>query len=95
MIIFKNNEDAYQEWCEQHKDGYVFNHFGGNKSEYNVVHHVQCRTLWIDKYADRRTVIEKWCDTELEELVRAVEGKRRNSFKYCSVCLAGKAQITG
>ncbi len=85
--FFKNNDKAYIDWCTQHKRGFVFNHFGGRDPTYNVIHQVQCRFLWRDKDEGKRTVVEKWCSADLDDLFVKVEALRGGSYKCCSVCI--------
>jgi hypothetical protein len=68
METFKNDEAGYRDWRNDHPDGYVFNHFGGTDAANNVLHRSTCRFLSREKDEGARTVYEKWCSEDEQEL---------------------------
>lgn len=87
MEIFHNDEDGYAAWHDVHADGFVLNHFGGNNPAYNVLHRSRCSFLAREKDEGARTVVEKWCASNEQEL--AAEADRRlgpNMWNRCGVC---------
>lgn len=76
-------DSKFAAWCEANKNGYVFNHFGGNANRdgYNVIHHVQCKMLHSK---GTKASYEKVCSNDLSTLKRfANEIRGLNSWRLC------------
>lgn len=86
LITFKNEEQTYETWLSEHPNGFVFNHFGGSLTGYNIIHVAKCYSLHRAADAGKRTVIEKVCSTELEPLEERVQELRGRSYSYCKLC---------
>lgn len=87
LVNFMNQEQSYKTWLAEHPRGFVFNHFGGNQTGYNLIHAAQCYTLHRAVDEGKRTVIEKICSTDLESLEERVKELRGRSYSYCKVCV--------
>lgn len=85
---FQDDEDGYQSWLRSHRsNGYVFNHFRGRVSRFNVLHAAGCRSLWRPKDEGRRTVVEKLCSMNLTELEAKIDELRGpDGWKRCGSC---------
>jgi hypothetical protein len=86
VIQFKDKEVEYKEWCDTHKDGYVFNMAGGPTG--NVLHVVSC---WHLKVPSRKgtytTRYPKYCSNNLNDLMEVVEEiSKPNSWRECTAC---------
>lgn len=81
-----NKEETYETWLTDHPNGFVFNHFGGNLTGYNIIHAANCYTLHRVADAGRRTVIEKICSKDLQFLEERVKELRGRSYSYCKLC---------
>ena len=89
ISYFHNQEKAYEEWCKENKDGFVFNRAGGKTG--NVLHHVGCWHLTVPSRLGTYTRYPKYCSTDLIELrQKADEVSLPNSWRKCSVCRNGK-----
>lgn len=86
-VLFSNADAAYEAWLAEHSDGYVFNHFGGDDPEMNVVHRSSCRTLHRDADAGRRTAVPKVCGEVLAEVVATANAVAPAGWRRCGVCL--------
>ena len=86
---FQFKERAYSAWLAANPSGYVFNHFEGKDSRFNVVHRAQCAHLSRPKDEGARTVIEKICSLSLEELEDVASMLRggRSGWTCCGVCM--------
>lgn len=84
---FRNQENPYWDWLQSHPEGYVFNHFGSNDDDVNVLHRVFCKSLRFEHNEGRRTVYEKICGTDLEELISVIRIVRaERGWHRCTVC---------
>ncbi|WP_066255597.1 hypothetical protein [Neobacillus drentensis] len=83
---FKDKELEYEEWCEKHQNGYVFNRAGGKTG--NVLHTVGCWHLNVpSRKGTYTTRYPKYCSENLADLLSVVDGlSKPNSWRECSIC---------
>ena len=89
VVPFHNDERGYAAWMYVNPDGYVFNHFGGRDSGYNVVHRARCSFLRRAVDVGARTTVPKVCGEKREE-VEAEASRLRDGprgWKHCGVCM--------
>lgn len=87
LCTIKDLEEEYNEWLTKYPQGFVFNHFGGNLTGYNLIHSAKCYSLHRAADGGKRTVIEKICSTDLERLEERVKELRDKSYSYCKICV--------
>ncbi len=84
---FHNQEEAYSKWLQDHPEGYVFNHFRGSNDNNNILHRAKCKSLHLKHNEGRRTVYEKVCSTDLEELISCIPTVRpEGGWRRCNTC---------
>lgn len=44
-VVFDNDDNAYQDWIQQHQKGYVANTKRSPGSSYYLIHRASCRTI--------------------------------------------------
>ncbi|MFF3024468.1 hypothetical protein ACFVRR_17735 [Gottfriedia sp. NPDC057948] len=86
VISFKNQEKAYENWCEQNIKGFVFNNAGGKTG--NVLHLVGCRHLTVPtRKGTYTTRYIKYCSDNLEAITfNADEISKPYSWRHCKAC---------
>jgi hypothetical protein len=84
---FKNQEREYEEWCNNNKNGYVFNKAGGKTG--NVLHTVDCRYLNVPSLKGTYTTrYPKYCSENLNDLLTVLdELSKPNSWRECTACI--------
>jgi hypothetical protein len=89
IIRFSNHDAGYEQWLQNHKSGFVFNHYGGTKSskDMNKIHHAGCRFLHRKQDEGKRTTsYAKICSSDFRELESHVVTLRGDSWVYCKSC---------
>jgi hypothetical protein len=89
IIRFSNQEAGYEQWLQDNKNGFVFNHYGGTNAskDMNKIHHACCRFLHrIQDEGKRTTAYPKICSSDLRELESHVVTLRGDSWVYCKSC---------
>jgi hypothetical protein len=86
VIEFKHKECEYEEWCNTHNNGYVFNKAGGKTG--NVLHTVECWHLNVpSRKGTYTTRYPKYCSENLNDLLAVVdELSKPNSWRECTAC---------
>ena len=95
VIIFDCDDQAYQEWAENHPNGFVVNTRRGIDPKYVAVHRSSCRLIrQYNRMAKpggftERTYI-KACSEDIDSLSRWAEqngGPSGGFTKRCSFCI--------
>ncbi|WP_223592378.1 hypothetical protein [Neobacillus bataviensis] len=83
---FKNEEEAYEKWCKEHENGYIFNNAGGKTG--NVLHLVGCRHLTSARFIGKYTkCYPKYCSDNLNELIeKADKVSQQYGWRQCKAC---------
>ncbi|MFP3391800.1 hypothetical protein [Brevibacillus sp. SIMBA_040] len=86
VIFFHHREQDYEDWCNEHKEGYVFNHAGGMTG--NVLHVVGCKHLTASRYIGTYTTrYPKYCSDNIKELSdKADEVSKPYGWRQCKDC---------
>ncbi len=67
VSAFFEQENAYEDWCKENINGYVFNNAGGRTG--NVLHYVGCRHLTVpSRIGSYTTRYPKYCSNDITEL---------------------------
>lgn len=86
VFYFFNQEIAYEDWCSENRNGFVFNRAGGKTG--NVLHKVGCRHLTVpSRIGTYTTRYPKYCSNEISELtIKADEISQPNNWRRCKAC---------
>lgn len=88
MRRIKNDDEGYEAWRENHPNGFILNFFGGSDPSYNPIHRASCPPLSRPSDQGRRTVYEKVCCIDLNELEKqADELLGKGGWKHCAGCM--------
>lgn len=90
VVIFSNDDEAYERYFLNNQGGYTFNFFNGpqnTRADMNVVHKANCPTLWRKKDKGNRTTrYAKVCSNNLEDFLDFVLRERGSSWHSCGIC---------
>ena len=81
MDTFRNDEDGYLAWHQNHEQGFVMNRFGGTNPVFNVLHRSNCTFLWRNVDEGTRTAVEKWCSESEQELAQQADCSRKENVE--------------
>ena len=79
-VTFHKNDNGYDAWRQSHKDGFIFNHFGGQYPNMNKMHRANCKQVSKPKHKGRWTVVEKVC-CDNGSCIKATADRLRNGRK--------------
>jgi hypothetical protein len=81
---FLKKEFEYEQWLNNNKNGFVFNHFG--TAEMNKIHNVSCGHLYTERHSGSRTNYEKICSLSYNQLENEANRITKNKWSKCKVC---------
>lgn len=84
ILKYKNNDSGYEDWLEVHQSGFVFNFFGSEAN--NIVHHANCGYLKRPSDNEKRTILEKICSDNYQELQTEIHQLCRDKWRKCIPC---------